>query len=67
MRYAYSFSKKKGRRAKTMRVALGALIIKDKLNLTDEEDDFTDPGKSVFAGIFLALSHIRKIRYLKPV
>ena len=36
-RYAHSFSKKKGRRAKTIRVALGALIIKEKLNLTDEE------------------------------
>ena len=36
-RYAHSFSKKKGRRAKSIRVALGALIIKEKLNLTDEE------------------------------
>ena len=36
-KYAHSFSKKKGRRAKSIRVALGALIIKEKLNLTDEE------------------------------
>jgi transposase, IS5 family len=36
-RYANKFSKKKGRRAKSVRVALGALIIKEKKNLTDEE------------------------------
>ncbi len=35
--YAYKFSKEKGRRAKSVRVVLGAFIIKEKKNLTDEE------------------------------
>jgi len=36
-KYRQCFKKKKGRKAKSVRVALGALIIKEKLNLTDEE------------------------------
>jgi len=36
-KYRQCFRKKKGRKAKSVRVALGALIIKEKLNLTDEE------------------------------
>ena len=35
--YAIHFSKKMGRKAKPFRVALGALLIKEKLQLTDEE------------------------------
>ena len=35
--YASLFSKDKGAPAKTFRMALGALIIKEKLNITDEE------------------------------
>ena len=35
--YAIHFSKKMGRKAKPFRVALGALVIKEKLQLTDEE------------------------------
>ena len=37
IKYRECFKKKKGRKAKSVRVALGALIIKEKLNLTDEE------------------------------
>jgi hypothetical protein len=36
-KYKECFAKKKGRKAKSVRVALGALIIKEKLNLSDEE------------------------------
>ena len=36
-RYRSCFKKKKGRKAKNVRLALGALIIKEKLQLTDEE------------------------------
>lgn len=36
-RYRSCFKKKKGRKAKNVRLALGALIIKEKLKLTDEE------------------------------
>ncbi|MGB4268620.1 MAG: transposase, partial [Spirochaetota bacterium] len=35
--YASLFSKDQGAPAKTFRMALGALIIKEKLNITDEE------------------------------
>jgi len=36
-RYRECFKKKKGRKAKSVRLALGALIIKEKLGSTDEE------------------------------
>ena len=36
-RYRSCFKKKKGRKAKNVRLAFGALIIKEKLKLTDEE------------------------------
>lgn len=36
-RYRACFKKKKGRKAKSVRLALGAMIIKEKLGLTDEE------------------------------
>jgi hypothetical protein len=43
---------KKGRKAKSVRVCPGALIIKEKLNLSDEETVEQIRGESVLAVLF---------------
>jgi hypothetical protein len=43
--YAQNFPTEKGLRAKSFRMALGALIIKEKLGISDRPSSRTDPRK----------------------
>ena len=53
--YAANFRADKGAPAKSFRMALGALIIKEKLGISDPWNRRTDPGKPLSAILYRSI------------